>query len=120
MPSFLDPAVGRRGRGLGRAAGTPGRRLLRAVEEALAAGSAEALVVAHVVGHGRSLEIVCTGPLDVVGPLAPVAGACGAELIVRYAAEGDPLVDAVLRDGGVIVAGRRERASETGFAHAPA
>jgi hypothetical protein len=122
MRTLLDPAAGRHGRGLAtHAVPLPGRRLLRAVEEALAAASVDALVVARVARRGRCLEVVCARPVDVVGLLAPLAAASGAELIVRYAAAADdPAVDAVLRRGGVIAAGRREPANEGGFAHSPA
>ncbi|HEY3523758.1 MAG TPA: hypothetical protein VGK63_08640, partial [Candidatus Limnocylindrales bacterium] len=75
-----------------------GRRLLFAVTRSLAgqasgpntAGNGR-VVVARAGRRGRSLEVLCAGDVgfDVVGPLAPLAGRFGAELVVRYAPNAD-------------------------------
>jgi len=113
-----------------RTAAIPGRRLLFAVTRCLAGQpfgadgaepAASTAVVARAGRRGRSLEVICVGAADVVGPLAPVAARFGAELVVRHVPTGDdPLVRKALREGAVVVAGSLTPARGAGLAHAPA
>lgn len=103
--------------------------LLSAVTRALAAPAAASntaddaasTVVARAVNGGRSLEVVCVGPLDVVSALAPVAGEFGVELVVRQVdGVDDPAIHEARDQGGLVVVGSLPVVQRSPLADAPA